>query len=302
MVVTLGNGSTTTVTGGADNSGIFARNYTDDPGTGDDVVSTGNINISVGVSSTITVGGAGTNNQEGIGAYTNATTGTATDITILADNNGTITVTGNDIAGINARQQATSGTGDVSVTINADNTINIVDTAAGGSSYGIRATNAGSGLVSVTSEGAITAAGLGTADITGISASGNAGVTVNMAGGSIGTAGNRVGIGIGAAANGTNGDVNVSALTSSERRRRARRRVHQRQHHVNVDGALNSVGGAGLRLTGGTTTRWTPGLVSGMSASRSTAAPPRSRPARTSTEACSTSTSPAARSCFKAPE
>jgi hypothetical protein len=112
--VTLGASSTIAVGGGNDNSGIFARNYTDDPNTGADVVSTGNIRITAASGSGISVGGAGTSNHEGIGAYTNDTTGTATSIDVTAG--GTITVTGDISAGINAHQQATGGTGDVSVT------------------------------------------------------------------------------------------------------------------------------------------------------------------------------------------
>jgi len=208
--VTLGASSTIAVGGGDDNSGIFAVNFTDDPNTGADVVSTGNIHITAAAGSGISVGGAGTSNNEGIGAYTNDTTGTATSIAITAG--GTITVTGDTSAGINARQQAVTGSGNVSVTTNS--TINVTDTAAGGTSYGIRATNAGSGTVSVTSTSLInTGSGTGSADVTGIEAAGNAGVTVNMTGGQIGTNADRVGVGIHATSGGTAGDVDVTART-----------------------------------------------------------------------------------------
>ncbi|HKA75248.1 MAG TPA: FG-GAP-like repeat-containing protein, partial [Xanthobacteraceae bacterium] len=253
VLVTTGANSTISVTGGDDNSGIFARNYTDDPNTGNDVVSTGNITITASSGSTITVGSPGAANQEGIGAYTHAVTGTATDITVVASIGGSISVTGNTAAGINARQQAAGGTGDVTVTTNSGRTIDITDTVSGSASFGIHATNAGSGLVSVTSASTITATGVGASDIVGISASGNAGVIVNMPDGLIGTNSDRVGMGIDAAANGASGDIDVTAAAIFSSGDAVRADASTAGNiHITVNGALDASNGIGVHLIGGT--------------------------------------------------
>ncbi len=222
--VQTGDNSTITVNGGVDNSGIFARNESD---LG---VSDGNISITTGSGSTINVGNLTPSTPgEGIGAYTESALTTTTDISILANGGGAqINVTGNNVAGINAHQRAAGGSGDVSVTTNATggtHTINVTDDTVGGTgSFGINATNAGTGTVSVTSASTINALGAGAADVVGINAAAGAGVITVEVNGAI------------AAATGTGVSVNGSALTNT------------------IDATAAISGATGIRTAGGTTT------------------------------------------------
>ena len=219
--VLTGTGSTINVNGGVDNSGIFARNESD---LG---VSDGNISITTGSGSTINVGNLTPSTPgEGIGAYTEETLTTTTDINILANGGGSaINVTGNDVSGISARQRAAGGSGDVFVTTFSGHTITVTDDTAGGTgSFGINATNSGTGKVTVAVAGTINSAGAGAADVVGINAAAGTGdITVNVDASPFVSGGTAVQIS-GSSANNT------------------------------VDLSVSLAGATGIRVAGGTTT------------------------------------------------